>query len=361
VAQGSVASIPAGRSASPPAESELTSQSGGAWPSVICLGEVLIDFVATDSGQPLSAAPTFIRAPGGAPANVAVAVSRLGNRAAFVGKIATDMFGRFLRETLAIEAVDLRGLVEDPSTRTALAFIGSDGNAGRAFVFYHEGMADTSLRVDDLGRARELIEHAKLFHFGSVTLSAEPSVSATLEAATYARRSGCLVSFDPNVRLELWDSPSRAHQTTMEALRLVDVLKVSNDELEFLAGTTDPVEACCLLRARGPRLVAVTLGSDGCYYDAGSSCGYVPGVHVNVVDTLGAGDAFLGGLLVGLATSADGLLDDRPALIQALHFANAVGALTTTRYGAIPALPRLPEVEALLSSDRNRQQSSSSY
>jgi fructokinase len=321
------------------------------WPAVVCLGEALIDFVAVDTDRPLGSASTFIRAPGGAPANVAVALTRLGTRAGFVGKIAKDVFGQFLRNTLAEEGVDLRGLIEDDATRTPLAFVGSDGNGGRAFVFYHDGMADTSLRIDELSGIRELLAHARLFHFGSVTLSAEPGASATITAANWARQSGCIVSFDPNVRLEVWSSPARARQAIVEALRLVDVVKASSDELEFLTGTIDPAEACRELRNYGPRLAVVTLGPDGCYYDAGSSCGCVPGVAVKSVDTLGAGDAFVGGLLAGLVRSADGVLEDAPALMRLLQFANAVGAITTTRFGAIPALPTHDEVEALLSGD----------
>ena len=194
-----------------------------------------------------------------------------------------------------------------------------------------------------------MIAHARIFHFGSVTLSAEPSAATTLDTARWARESGCLVSFDPNVRLEVWDSPRRAHKTILDTFRMVDVVKVSGDELEFLADTCDPVQACERLRGYGPRLVVVTLGADGCYYDAGSSAGYVRGVPVQVVDTLGAGDAFLGGLLAGLTDRSDAsVLDDQPALITALRFANAVGAITTTRYGAIPALPTRGDVEHLL-------------
>ena len=316
------------------------------WPLVVCLGEALIDFVAVDSD--LGSSSTFIRAPGGAPANVAVALTRLGTPAAFAGKLSTDFFGRFLRETLAREGVDLRALVEDDVARTPLAFVGSDGNGGRAFVFYHDGMADTLLRADELSVARELIAHARVFHFGSVTLAAEPGSTATLQAAEWARAHGCIVSFDPNVRLEVWHSAEHAREMMVQALALADVVKISNDELEFLTGTTDPAEASSKLRAHGPRLVVVTLGADGCYYDAGAMCGCVPGVRVNVVDTLGSGDAFVGGLLAGLAAADDGALGDEATLIRGLRFANAVGAITTTRFGAIPALPTRREVEALL-------------
>jgi fructokinase len=325
----------------------VTPNSSSDQPAVVCLGELLFDFVALEDSPRLEQATTFHRAPGGAPANVAVALTRLGTRSSFVGKIGGDAFGRSLRQTLAAEGVDLRGLVEDGAARTPLAFVGSDGQGGRSFVFYHDGMADTLLRPDEVNR--DLIGGARVFHFGSVTLAAEPSASATLAAARCARESGCLVSFDPNVRLELWDSPERALECILNALHMVDVVKVSSDELEFLTGTSDPVQACCRLREPGPTLAVVTLGADGCYYDASTHAGHVPGVRVKAVDSLGAGDAFVAGLLAGIsAQGGSAVIADRDALIPALSFANAVGAITTTQYGAIPALPTRAQVERLL-------------
>ena len=317
------------------------------WPRVVCLGEVLVDFVALDADVPVEVARTFRRAPGGAPANVAVALSRLDTTAAFLGKVGDDAFGRSLRQTLSAEGVDVRGLVEDPTARTALAFVGSDRSGGRTFVFYHAGMADTLLRPDEIDR--ELIAHAAIFHFGSVTLASAPSADATLSAAQFARQHGCLVSFDPNVRLELWDSPLRAHKAIVDGLRLSDVVKLSSDELEFVTGTTDPRQASARLRVHGPKMVVLTLGSDGCYFSMERASGRVPGVPVDVVDTLGAGDAFVAGLLAGLAAESPvQLMADESAMYEALRFANAVGALTTTQYGAIPALPRRAQVEQVL-------------
>lgn len=319
----------------------------GGWPRVACLGEVLIDFVALDPDVPVQESTTFHRAPGGAPANVAVALSRLGTAAAFLGKVGADQFGRSLRNTLLAEGVDVRGLVEDPAALTALAFVGSDGAGGRSFIFYHTDTADTRLRPEDINR--ELIAHAAVFHFGSVTLSAQPSAAATVSAVELARQSGCLVSFDPNVRLELWDSSDRARQDILENLHLVDLVKVSSDELEFLTGTSDPGQACTRLRARGPRMAVVTLGSDGCYFSAERFSGHIPPIAVDTIDTLGAGDAFLAGLLAAFQPEpARYVMGDEDVLVRALRFANAVGALTTTRYGAIPALPRRAEVEQLL-------------
>jgi fructokinase len=319
------------------------------WPAVVSLGEVLIDFVALETDVPVQEASTFHRAAGGAPANVAVALARLGTPSAFMGKVGGDAFGRSLRQMLAAEGVDVRGLIEDATARTALAFVGSNERGGRSFVFYHAGMADTLLHPEEVEVNRDLIAHATVFHFGSVTLAAEPSRSATLAAARWARQDGRLVSFDPNVRLELWDSPRRAHDAILETLEVADTVKVSNDEIEFLTGSSDPAEACRRLREHGPALAVVTLGDSGCYYSAAGSSGYVPGVLVEAVDTLGAGDAFVGGMLAGLAARPDVVGSaDGQAFGSMLSFANAVGALATTRHGAIPALPTRAEVEQLL-------------
>jgi fructokinase len=182
-----------------------------------------------------------------------------------------------------------------------------------------------------------------------VTLAAEPSRSATAAAARWAHEQGCLVSFDPNVRLEVWHSPHEARSTMIDMLGQVDVVKVSSDELAFLTGTTDAADACRVLREHGPELAIVTQGGGGCYYQTASASGQVSGIPVDSVDSLGAGDAFVAGVLAGLATYADlTILDDEAALIGALRFANAVGAITTTRYGAIPALPTRAQVDSLL-------------
>jgi fructokinase len=317
------------------------------WPAVVCLGEVLTDFVAIDSGLPLRLATNFHRAAGGAPANVAVALARLGIDVAFMGKVGGDAFGHSLQEVLTTEGVDVRGLVEAPTAQTALAFVGSDANGGREFVFYHQGTADTLLGPGEVDP--DLIANARIFHFGSVTLAAEPSRTATRAAAQWAHEQRCLVSFDPNVRLEVWDSAQHARDSMLDVLSVVDVVKVSADELAFLAGTSDAADACCVLRERGPELAVVTLGGGGCYYQTAGASGHVSGIPVDSVDTLGAGDAFVAGLLACLSAHPPATdLGDEALLVPALRFANAVGAITTTHYGAIPALPTRAQVEALL-------------
>lgn len=319
-------------------------------PPAVCMGELLIDLVAVGAGATIDDAPTFLRAAGGAPANVAVGLARLGARPAFIGKVSGDAFGRFLRTTLESEGVDVRGLVIDPKARTPLAFVGSDGAGGRTWIFYHRGMADTILRPDEVDR--DLILGARVFHFGSVSLAAEPGRSATLGAARLARESGCIVSFDPNVRLELWDSPEEARERVLEAIPLAHVVKVSEDETGFITGVEDPAAACRIIRSAGPTLAVVTLGAGGCYYQSPTGEGRVEGFPVTAVETTGAGDAFVAGLIAALA--ADAAPDAAPihhgedALVAALRRANAAGALATTGYGAIPSLPTRDRLEEFL-------------
>lgn len=326
----------------------MSERSPGSWPSVVCLGELLIDLVAVGPDQTIDGATSFRKAPGGAPANVAVGLARLGMPAGFIGKVSSDAFGRFLRTTLEADGVDVRGLVADPKARTPLAFVGSDGTRRRSWIFYHRGMADTLLQPEEIDA--ELIRHAQAFHFGSVSLAAEPGRSATLAGARIARDGGCLVSFDPNVRLELWDSPRDAHDTILSALQSADVVKVSGDETQFLFGTDDPSEACRAIRSVGPTLAIVTLGADGSYFQTASAEGHVPGFAVAAVDATGAGDAFVACLLSELvaAGATPDITHDEEALSAAIKFANAGGALATTAYGAIPSLPTRREVQALI-------------
>jgi fructokinase len=314
----------------------------------VCQGELLLDFVAVGADRSIEAATTFQKAPGGAPANVAVGASRLGTPSAFIGKVSDDAFGRFLRGTLVAEGVDVRGLIVDPGARTPLAFVGPEPGGGRSWIFYHRGLADTTLRPEDVDL--ELISHARIFHFGSVGLTAEPGRSATLAAARSAADKGCIVSFDPNIRLELWDSPEEARQSILDALPLAEVLKVSAEEVAFLTDIDEPgPAAAATLQRAGPPLVVVTLGEEGAYLRVGSSETNVAGFEVEEVDPTGAGDAFVAGLLTRLIQSAQ-WPGERPIneLVDAVRFANAAAALATTQVGAIPSLPTLAAAEALM-------------
>ena len=316
---------------------------------IICLGELLIDLFPAEVGRHLTEVSAFYPKPGGAPGNVAVAARRLGLTSAFIGKVGDDAFGRFLIDTLAAVGVATRGIRLDTEARTTLAFIALPDPHHAEFVFYRNPGADTRLRPDELDE--ELLRHARALHVGSLSLVAEPSRSATLRAVEIARAAGALVSFDVNYRPSLWPSPAAAVGAIRELLPLAHVVKVNEDELRLLTGSDDPKAGGATLLAAGPSLVVVTLGAQGSFYRSASGAGSVPAFAVPTVDAIGCGDAFMAGVLVGLLGGAGGAwsqrLDDA-TLRPILRYANAVGALTATRAGALPALPTADEVAAFL-------------
>jgi len=310
---------------------------------VVTCGELLIDFVALRRGVRLPDAPAFRRAAGGAPANVAVGVARLGRRAAFLGQVGDDDFGHFLAETLCRAGVDTRGLRFSSAARTALAFVSLRADGERDFLFYRHPSADMLWRPEDVERS--VAGATRIVHFGSVSLIDEPARSATLEAVALARAGGALVSYDPNLRLTLWPSPTAAREGMLRGLAEADLVKLSSEELAFLTGSSDPASARQLWHDR-LRLLVVTLGAAGCAYLTRHGEGCVPGFPVRVVDTTGAGDGFVAGLLVGLLEHGGEWSQE--TIERALRLANAVGALVCTRRGAIPALPTRQRVMQFL-------------
>ena len=312
---------------------------------VICLGEVLIDFVPTVTPTTLIEAPAFRKAPGGAPANVAVALARLDRSSAFMGMTGDDPFGRFLELTLGEAGVDTGPLRFTAEARTALAFVSLRADGERQFMFYRHPSADMLLRPEDVDEAA--IRAARALHFGTISLISEPSRSATLHAIDRARAAGCLISCDPNLRLALWPDAQVARAGLLEAIAAADVVKISDDELLFLTGSTDPGAARSELWQAHHRLMVVTLGASGCVFITGSATGMVGGFAVASIDATGAGDAFVAGLLDGLLTDP-GAPGDPDRLRTICRFACAVGALTTTERGAIPALPTRAAVERFL-------------
>ena len=314
-------------------------------PDIITLGELLIDFVPTVSGVSLIEAPAFKKAPGGAPANVAAGLAKLGVSCAFLGKVGEDAFGQFLKETLDNVGVNTEGLVFSKEARTALAFVSLRADGEREFMFYRHPSADMLYRPDEV--AVDMIREAKVFHFGSISLISEPSRSATLAALDAAREAGRLVSYDPNLRLALWPDADAAKAGMLSVWEQAALIKVSEEELAFLSGEDDPAKAVEKLWHENLQLLVITRGKDGCTYFTPDFHGTVPGFPVKPVDTTGAGDGFVAGLLRGLVKQPDALQSE--AQLQALcRFANAVGALTTTQRGAIPALPTLSEIETFL-------------
>lgn len=311
---------------------------------VLALGELLIDFtpaLTSEHGVPLYACN-----PGGAPANVAVVVSRLGGRTAFIGKVGDDRFGDLLRKTLDTEGVCTDGLLTTGEVNTTIAFVTLDEQGDRSFVFYRNPGADVMLEKSDIDRNERLISGCKVFHFGSVSLTDDPSRTATLYAARMAREHNAIVSYDPNFRPHLWSNRDVAVRWMLEGLKSADIVKVSYEEMELLTGEIDLDRGSGRIAELGAALVLVTLGAEGAYYRLGDLRGKVRTYDVRAVDTTGAGDAFLGAFLYCMRGRAlgDVLAMSREEIESAVLFANAAGSLTTTRKGAIPALPTLHEI-----------------
>ena len=307
---------------------------------ITTIGEILIDL--TQSGRTEQGIPRFDANPGGAPANLAVAAARLGARTAFIGRVGNDSFGDYLKRCLAENGVDVRGMSVDEKARTTLAVVALDERGERTFSFYRDPSADVNLSTAHVPMA--LLSGTKVLHFGSVSLTAEPARTATLEAAKTAKASGASVSYDPNYRASLWPDEETAVRNMTEPLSMVDILKVSDEELPLLTGLPDPAEGSARLAEQGIRLVLVTLGAHGAFYRFDGHTGHVPGVPCQVGDTNGSGDTFFGAALSQLVklSSLDQLTV--PELERILAFANKAASITTSRHGAIPAMPTLAEV-----------------
>lgn len=316
----------------------------------VALGELLIDFVSTESGVSLLEAPAFRKAPGGAPANVAVGLARLGVSSGFIGKVGEDDFGQFLALTLQENGVDASALRFSKEARTMLAFVSLQADGERDFMFYRHPSADMLLQPEEINR--EYIAAAKIFHYGSITLISEPSRGATLAAVQAALEEDLWISYDPNLRLALWPSAEAARQGMLEGWQYAHLAKVSREELNFLSGREDLIAAAQELWHERLHLLVVTDGGSGCHYVTPDAHGHVSGYSVSTVDTTGAGDGFVAGLLAGLLEHPQAW-DQAAALEPVLSFANAVGALTTTAYGAIPALPTRVQVEEFLDEKRS--------
>lgn len=312
-------------------------------PQVVSFGELLIDMVS-EADVSLAQAPRFLKAPGGAPANVAVGLQRLGVNTRFAGQVGDDPFGHWLREIVAQEGVDVEYLLQSREARTTIAFVATRRDGKKDICFYRNPGADALFPVAKI--TPELLSGARIFHCGSVSLSEPPCREAQFAAAKLARDSGVLVSFDPNWRPSIWDDQADAHRLIWDMFALSDIAKVADEEWEFVTGTHDLAEGAAKIRAAGPKLVVVTRGADGAYFNFAGGQREMSGLNVDVVDTLGAGDAFVAGFLAQLLehSSLDEALEQE-RLESALQFANTCGALATTKSGAIPSLPTRENVQ----------------
>ncbi|MGI9508978.1 MAG: PfkB family carbohydrate kinase [Geminicoccaceae bacterium] len=312
---------------------------------IVCFGDLLIDFVPTISGLAFADLPSFKPAPGGAAANVAVGFARLGGKSAFMGKVGDEAFGHLLVDTLKREGVDVGPVRIDKNARTALAFVTLAKDGERDFLFYRHPSADmlfTPAEVD-----QKAIHDARIFHFDSISLAAEQPRKTALFAAGKAASAGKLISYDVNLRLPLWNNEAEARDGIMEGMAHAAIVKLSDDELAFMVGDMSPNAIRSKLWHDGLKLVVLSLGRRGCIAMTERGEQEVPSIAVNAVDTTGAGDGFVAGLLSGIADNPDVLGDDQ-AIGKLCRFANAVGALTATARGAIPSLPTRDQVEMSL-------------
>jgi fructokinase len=309
---------------------------------VLSFGEALVDFFPDRPGVPLAECDVFHRHLGGAPCNVAVALARAGARVGLMTLVGPDDFGTFVKRRLAEEGVDVRGVGVHRTAKTGVTFVSVKKDGGRGFLFFRHPSADMMITEHDVDAA--LIAGARVLHVGSSTLSREPSRAATLRAVEAAKAAGCLVSSDPNWRPHLWEDPREATPLITTLLAGCDIIKISDDELGPICGTSQVEDAARMLRERGAGLVVITLGARGCYFQARGGSGHVPGERVCVVDTTGAGDAFMAGLLAALAPRFAGGAKPDDLDAEELHHAcargNALGARAVTQMGATAGLPR---------------------
>ena len=313
---------------------------------VVAVGELLIDFApnsVNDAGY-----PTLAANPGGAPGNFLAALNRYGCKTAMIGKVGDDLFGRLLIKTLQSAGIETKNVLSDPDVFTTLAFVSLDANGNRDFSFARKPGADTCLKPGDIDES--LIADSRVFHFGTLSLTDEPAASATRRAVELAKQHGLLISVDPNLRKPLWKSEEDAKAAIEWSLSQADIVKISDEEIEWLWGLSPEAGAEKLLREYGVSLVYATLGPKGCYA-ATRNCRVT--VHspsgIHVVDTTGAGDIFGGSamsrfLKCGKAP-ADLTEDELKAIVS---FACTAASLSTQKHGGITSVPSLEEVEQRL-------------
>lgn len=312
--------------------------------NICTFGEILIDF--TDTGI-TNGTKLFAQHPGGAPANVAVGIKRLGGDSSFIGKIGEDMHGSLLKGVLEKEGVDVSNLVQDNTVFTTLAFVSVGPDGERQFSFARKPGADTQMTFEEMDQ--DLIKNSKIFHVGSLSLTHEPSRTAEYKAVDLARENGVIVSYDPNYRESLWLNEPVAVQAMRSLIDKADIMKISDEETALLTDKKDPQEAAQALIDQGVKVVAVTLGEKGALIANKEGSVIIPGFKSEVADTNGAGDSFWSAMLIQVA-NADKPLEELSLkeLAEFTRFANAVAALTVRKSGAIPAMPTMEEVKAFL-------------
>lgn len=308
---------------------------------VTALGELLIDF--TENGTSAQGNPLMEANPGGAPCNVLAMLERLGKKTAFIGKVGKDMFGNQLKAAVEEVGIDTRNLIMDENVHTTLAFVHTYPDGDRDFSFYRDPGADMMLTKDEV--QKELIENSRIFHFGTLSSTHEGVREATRRAIELAKEAGCIITFDPNLRPPLWKSLDDARKEIEYGMTKCDVLKISDNEVEFLFGTTDYDKGAAMIREKyNIPLVLITMGKDGSrayYKDLRVEA--APFLQENTIETTGAGDTFCASTLnYVLEHGLEDLTEEN--LKELLTFANAAASLITTRKGALRVMPSRQEV-----------------
>lgn len=309
---------------------------------IISLGEALIDFIPLDPTN-----TNYQKSPGGAPANVAVGVARLGAKSTFLGKVGEDVLGRFLKTTLDEYGVQTHRMLLTPDVRTGVVFVTNAADGERSFDFYINPSADQFLEAGEIDEA-DFDDH-KVLHFGSISMIGDTVKEATHHAVSLAKQKGMIVSYDPNLRLPLWNSEDQARETIASMLGEADFVKISEEELEFITGETDMESGLEKLSAYDIPLTLITMGANGSYVCTSDGYEHVPAKKVKAVDTTGAGDAFVSGMLYSL-NEYEGNINEM-ALSEAVEmakFASVSGAVAASTKGAMTALPTLEGVKKQL-------------
>lgn len=311
---------------------------------VTALGELLIDL--TQNGISEQGNPILEANPGGAPCNVLACLSKMGHKTAFIGKVGKDGFGEQLTRGLVETGICTGGLMYDKAVHTTLAVVHTYADGDRDFSFYRNPGADMMLRAEEVDD--KIIKNSKIFHFGSLSMTDEPCRSAHLHALKVAEEAGILRSYDPNLRPPLWPNLDVAKENILALMSHCDILKISDNEIQWLSGKEDYDEGIAWLRSQFDiPLIFLTLGKDGSRAYCGDVRVEVPGFKMNTIETTGAGDTFFGSVLHHVLTKGF-----RPytaqELSEMLTFANAAAALVTTRRGALRVMPSADEIAAVL-------------